>query len=245
MSSTSTEPAASLPKATTTRVLVADDDAASCRFLGDCLRVLGAQVITFDNSTAALTAARAEVFDLLLLDCRMPGGGALHILQALHADPNAASTYAMAVASSAEPSPRDRETLLASGFTTTLDKPCSLADVRRVLELCGPLELDDTAALTVTGNATTMYALRGLLREELHQLQQELNTLAHDRHALAERLHRLRSSCGFCGATALARAVLTLQHQLAQGLQPLTAPLHHFDHALASAIEALEQARTE
>ncbi len=61
-------------------MLVADDDPASRRFLGDGLRMLGAHSVECSDGVAAMEYARGDAFDMLLLDCRMPGGGALEIL---------------------------------------------------------------------------------------------------------------------------------------------------------------------
>ena len=59
-----------------------------------------------------------------------------------------------------------------------------------------------------------MRALRQLLQQELLTLCSELDQLGQDGAALRDRLHRLRSSCGFCGATALSGHVVALQQQL-------------------------------
>lgn len=227
------------------RVLVADDDPASCRFLSDGLRSLGAVAEACTDGTMALRRARVETFDLLLLDCRMPGGGALHILGQLRGDTQARSADSIAVATSAELEPDQRRQLLAAGFNEILLKPCGLDDLQRLLTLVQPdrdatCVLDDQAALRSTGNVTTMRALRLLLREELAQLQRELDALSHDRASFGERLHRLRSSCGFCGAAALSTQTVLLQQQLAQeAVTP--AALMRFRQAVQATLQALDR----
>ena len=120
-----------VPHRTAARVLLAEDDAASSRFLGDGLRQMGVQVRTCSHGLQALKVARAEHFDLLLLDCRMPGAGALEILAALRSNPDAASYASIAVASSAEDeSEEHRLALLAIGFSSILRKPCTLAQLQ-------------------------------------------------------------------------------------------------------------------
>ena len=216
--------------ATRARVLVADDDPGSCRFLCDGLGSMGAQAEACMDGMTALQRARTESFDLLLLDCRMPGAGALQVLAALREDAQACSTESIAVATTAELEPRDRQSLLDAGFS--------------VLALVQPdrhdaCVLDDQAALTTTGDATTMRALRLLLREELALLLQELEALSRDRTGFSERLHRLRSSCGFCGATALSTQTVLLQQQLLQrGATPVA--LARFRKALLATLQALD-----
>ena len=227
------------------RVLVADDDPASRRFLCDGLHSLGAQAQACSDGTTALAFARAKAFDLLLLDCRMPGAGALEVLTALRAAPRALSVECVAVATTAELAPRDRQSLLAAGFSEILLKPCGLADLQRILALAQAEHsevgvLDDQAALSTTGDATTMRALRSLLREELILLERELEPLSHDPAAFGERLHRLRSSCGFCGATALSDRTIWLQQQLSQHDMP-PAALTRFRKTLLLTLQALHR----
>jgi two-component system, OmpR family, response regulator len=226
------------------RVMVADDDPSSCKFFADGMRSLGAQVQVVTDGLTALDRARTETFDLLLLDCRMPGGGALQILTLLRNDAQARSAESHAVATTAWLEACDRQPLLAAGFSEILIKPCGLANLRRVLALVQPDRhevpvLDDQAALIATGEATTMRALRQLLRDELTQLEQELDQLSRDSASFSERLHRLRSSCGFCGATALSTQAALLQRQLAQH-NVIPASLARFHKVLLATRRALD-----
>ena len=238
-SGSATRPAQPIPL----QVLVADDDPISCRFMCDGLRSLGVDVEAWSNSGGALERARQQSFDLLLLDCRMPGGGALHILNELRRDECAASGATTAVATSAELGAHDRRQLLNAGFSDTLLKPCRLADLQRMLAIVQGDDpshsmLDDQAGLSSSGDITTMRALRGLLREELVVLQQELDSLHNDPTGFADRLHRLRSSCGFCGAAALAEQTISLQQQVVQE-QVTPAALERFRKTLLATLQAL------
>lgn len=240
------EPNITLCHASPARVLVADDDSGSRRFLCDGLRSLGATVEACADGVTARTRACAEAFDLLLLDCRMPGAGALQILAALQDDPHAASLHSIAVATTAELAMSARQSLRAAGFSDILIKPCTLADLQRLLALLpshgnDACVLDDNAALSVSGDATTMRALRLLLCNELVQLSQEIDTLSRNPVRFSERLHRLRSSCGFCGASALAAQSAWLSRQLSStGEKVAPTALEHFHKTLLATLEALE-----
>lgn len=77
--------------------------------------------------------------------------------------------------------------------------------------------LDDDAALAaIGGNAEALHALRGLLAQELAALLAESAnaTPGASCSTWRENLHRLRASCGFCGATALAEAAVLLDRGL-------------------------------
>ncbi len=230
----------------TTRVLLADDDLASSRFLGDGLRQMGVHVHTCHHGLQALEVARTERFDLLLLDCRMPGAGAVEILAELRCDPAAACCASTAVASSAEDeSDEHRRTLLAAGFVGILRKPCTLAQVQQILTLIpaagdAASMLDDDSGLSTSGDYATLRALRMLLLEELVNLDRQLDALARNPLALSERLHRLRAACGFCGADELANAAAALQVGSGRAGAD-NAEWSHFRAALHATLRALTQ----
>jgi two-component system, OmpR family, response regulator len=226
-------------------VLVADDDAASRCFLGNALHQLGARVATSPDGSSALEQARGEAFDLLLLDCRMPDMDGLSVLNRLRHDPDARSMCSPAVASSAELDANDQRALLAAGFIGVLLKPCTLVDLQSILRFATadrrhlPI-LDDDLALKAGGAATVVHALRGLFRHELLNMYQQLDDLSSDASAFDARLHKLRSSCGFCGAPSLAEHAALLQQHLKLAHQGVMLPLAEFRQSLLRTIEALE-----
>src|SRR5207247_6572338 len=69
------------------KLLVADDDEANRTMLARRLTRLGHQVSLAENGREALAKARAEPFDLLLLDIQMPELSGYEVLEQLKADP--------------------------------------------------------------------------------------------------------------------------------------------------------------
>jgi DNA-binding NarL/FixJ family response regulator len=65
------------------RVLIADDDPGTCETLGDILTAQGYAVTTVEDGQAALAAARAQRYDVVLVDQRMPGSGGLAVVREL------------------------------------------------------------------------------------------------------------------------------------------------------------------
>ncbi|WP_266167937.1 response regulator [Dyella subtropica] len=226
------------------RVLVADDDPASRLFLVEAMRTLGLDAEACHDGTAAIARGRERAYDLLLLDCRMPGAGAQEVLSELRGDPEAPSADSTAVATSAEMDAGERQRLLSAGFSEVLQKPCDLADLRRIVALIRPDAstlplLDDTQGLASTGSPQIMQAMRDLLRDELVGIYQDLDASMADNDGFADRLHRLRSSCGFCGATALAARVVQMQDHLKLGHVVTPALRERFRTTLLETIEAL------
>jgi len=62
------------------RILIADDDPGTCETLGDILSAQGYAVTTVEDGQAALAAARAQRYDVVLVDQRMPGSGGLAVV---------------------------------------------------------------------------------------------------------------------------------------------------------------------
>ena len=82
--------------------------------------------------------------------------------------------------------------------------------------------------------------MRGLFAHELDVLANEWNSLRSDASALAERLHKLRAACGFCGARALQAAAANLSSALGLGdALRVEESCADFQRALAATREAL------
>jgi CheY-like chemotaxis protein len=233
-----------MPDRLFSQLLVADDDPSTREFLRGALTAMGFVVTLAEDGAQALTLARARRFDAMLLDCRMPSSGAVDVLVALRADPAAASCDAVAMATSAEMPAALRQTLRETGFAGVIEKPCRIASLASALGATlgvpgdAPL-LDDKEALLATGDAATMRALRSLFRDELVQLSLELDSLADDPASLVERMHRLRSACGFCGATRLAAQAKALQDYLMETRWVSPAALGRFRSELDLTLAAL------
>lgn len=196
------------------RVLIVDDDQVSLHFLEAAVIQSGHVVTAAADATAALAAHGS--FDLLMIDRRLPDIGGVDLLHALRER----GVTAPAIATSAEIDASLAARLRGAGFADVLEKP---ATIRRIHEIIArhlpniaPVMLDDIAALdAVGGDANALRALRGLLARELEDLERELENLPVA--ALIERLHRLRASCGFCGASALSAHASDLQASLRAG----------------------------
>ncbi len=231
------------------RVLVAEDDGPSGRFFSIAFRGMHCRVDLATTGEQALRLARGHRYDLLLLDCRMPDFGAVHILSVLRGEPDAASHASPALATSAELDPAQGNQFRHIGFAGTVLKPVSLETLRRIAEAhlpampesAGPI-LDDASALDNSGSVESVSALRKLFVRELDRLSGELDRKACRGAELSERLHRLLASCGFCGATALAAATRRLKRKLDEGAPVSDRDLQQFRDVLSGTLEALAQA---
>lgn len=203
------------------RVLLAEDDPVSREFLREATHACGAQVTDCADGHQALELARKDSWDLLILDHHLPGLDGDVLLALLRADPLAASRATPAIATSAA---RDMEAdaLEQAGFVEVLSKPMPIETLRGALRRHGCLHdprLDDAGALRACGSPAAVTRLRRLFAEqELPNVQDELDAAGDDLRALLPTLHRLRASCGFCGAHSLAEASANLSHAITKDI---------------------------
>jgi CheY-like chemotaxis protein/HPt (histidine-containing phosphotransfer) domain-containing protein len=233
------------------RLLIADDNPVSLRFLADAVGMLGHDTATAPDGRHALALATTQRFDALLLDLSMPVLGGHDVLVRLRQDGHAESRHAPAIATSAEVSPEQVATLRASGFRTVLVKPTDVAALATAIAVA--LEdsriadrhshlLDAESARAATGDPAIVHALRTLFVGELEALPTQLRTMidAGDVRALRDRLHRLRASCGFCGAPALDLACSSLAHAVDERRDIADAVAEFLDLADATRCALLE-----
>lgn len=222
------------------RILLVEDDATSRAFLAAALAALPARVSAAVGAGEALAiAASGRVFELWLVDARLPdadGGALLAALRLL-----APATPALAHTAARDPA--CVAALRAAGFDGVVLKPVGVmalrAAVREALQARprpaadaasaaaadmrgAPLAIAETAAAWSVGDpapipridaAARRAMLRALFHAELpvQRAAIEQALAAGDVTMAAGVLHRLRASCGFVGAAALGAAVRALQ----------------------------------
>ncbi|MBL8296925.1 MAG: response regulator [Rhodanobacteraceae bacterium] len=213
-------------------LLIADDNALSLRFFAEAAAALGHRCATAADGAAALTLARSQRYDLLLLDVRMPQLDGPEMLRRLRADHTAASQSSPALATTADSDAGMARELHAAGFAGVLLKPVDIDGLRRALagtsmvaeraaDYAEPALLDDIAACRSLGSSDAVTALRLLFAQELDALPEELDAcLAAEGADLRDRLHKLCASAGFCGATRLEQSCRQLHRRLATSPSP-------------------------
>jgi DNA-binding response OmpR family regulator len=210
------------------RVLLLEDDPVSAEFLLAALAPLPLELAHAASLAQARRLLGESRIDLLLLDLALPDGSGRELLPA--------DGHGPALALTAELDAGRRAGLMAQGFADALAKPIAAsalreavasrlglppvsADAAAPLPACDIADWDDTAALTACGSAAVVDSLRGLLRQELPLQLERIRSALAEGHAQAalDELHRLRASCGFCGAAALAAAGIALAQAIRAG----------------------------
>jgi signal transduction histidine kinase/FixJ family two-component response regulator len=253
------EVAAASPRAArpSRRVLVVDDDALNRSIATSFLRFGGHDVVCLDNGAAAVEAAAAADFDVILMDVRMPGMNGLeatHQIRALSGPRGIVPVVAMTAQAFGE----QIELCRQAGMNTHLSKPFTQSALLAAIEdialeqhvaalpaISAPagaetqLPIFDRAAfeditdsLPLEDIARHLQTLLALGDSMLHELCAP-DMLAHA-DELAKAAHRLAGSVGTFGFLSLAAAGRRFERAADAGL-PETAAL---GDALAAAIEA-------
>ncbi len=112
-------------------ILVADDRVVNRNILEQMLVDAGFLVSLADDGDTALEAMRAESFDLVLMDVRMPRMNGIEAVRRIRND--AALKELPVIAVTASVFPEFREKALAAGFDDFLPKPFRVSELMRIL----------------------------------------------------------------------------------------------------------------
>lgn len=204
------------------RVLLVEDDPINAMFLRDAIESFPARVDVAVDCAAALQMARAHRHDAWMIDSNLPDGSGSTLLRQLRGDDLVTRRDCPALAHTADASPEIARQLEADGFAMIVRKPSPVEAWHRALAalLAGndaPVaDWDDEAALRAMGGRREhVDTMRRLFRAELPaQRDFILGSLERgDADSARGMLHRLKASCGFVGAIALAHAARELHEQ--------------------------------
>jgi CheY-like chemotaxis protein len=115
-----------LTHSSTPVILLAEDNQNNINTLSDYLILNGYQVVVARNGNEAISRAREEQPDLILMDIQMPGMDGLEATRQIRADLNPALATVPIIAITALSMPGDKERCLAAGANEYMSKPVSL-----------------------------------------------------------------------------------------------------------------------
>ncbi|RQP21827.1 response regulator [Piscinibacter terrae] len=116
------------------RVLLAEDDESNALWAEGALRHLRCQIVSVRDGAAAVEAAKAMPFDVILMDYHMPvmdGQTATRVIRALQTATHSPRVPIIGVTASAMPA--ECQGCLDAGMDEVLVKPFYVADLQKVL----------------------------------------------------------------------------------------------------------------
>ena len=159
------------------RLLVVDDEADTCANLSDILADLGYQVDVAHDGPSALELVKQHVYDVALLDLKMPGMDGLELYRRI----KQLQSGTVAIVVTAYASSNTASEALAAGAWQILSKP---VDLRKLLALVDEA-VDQPLLLVVDDDQDLCQSLWDLFRERGYRV-----CLAHDPSDAAERLQQ-------------------------------------------------------
>ena len=210
--------------------LIADDNEINRQFLHAVLSGPQHQISEAADGRQAIDLCRAQQFDLVFMDIRMPEMDGIEATRRIRqlADHDPERTCIIALTADVQLKLRDH--LMADGFAACLTKPISrrqlLDTVKRVQNgLClkaetrlegqtnqSPIDLEKALAAT-GGNHALLEKLTAMFTTELQQLLPTIMPaiIAGDFNPARECAHKLRSSAGYCGAKSVQQAAAAVE----------------------------------
>jgi PAS domain S-box-containing protein len=241
------------------RVLIADDHPVNVNVAAIMLGKMGCEVDAFMNGASALAAAAERAYDLVFMDCQMPGLDGFETTRRLRAQEaerpeRAGGRRVPVIALTAHAVAGMREKCLEAGMDDYLTKPFSVDDldgmIRKWLPAAAAPEgetLLDTARLSSlddgspqgkenTRRLADLFLESG--RESLARIRAEQGR--EDAPALAKSLHRFKGSCATVGAVALTNRLKAMETSLkGRGPQALGEDIPELAELLARTDAAL------
>jgi PAS domain S-box-containing protein len=226
------------------RCLVAEDNLVNQTMVLKMLEIGGHQVELCSNGREALALARAQDFDLILMDIQMPEMDGLEATLALREWERQHFRHVPILAMTAHAMPGDRERCLRAGMDGYLSKPVRIGDLLRAVEHYAgngtsafeqdaePAQVSDTigrkwmgeidysAALArVGGDADLLKELLGMFLEEyprlLSQIREGLG--GHDAASVSSAAHQLKGLLAQFGAETARQAAYAVEQPARQG----------------------------
>lgn len=123
---------ATLAPAPRLRILVVEDNKVNQQVILGYLRHLGQEAVVAENGLLGVERARAEAFDLILMDMQMPVMDGIEAARQIRSTPGPSCTTPI-VALTANASEDDRRTCLAVGMSGFQAKPIGIAVLHRLI----------------------------------------------------------------------------------------------------------------
>ena len=143
------------------KILVVDDDLETLRLVGLMLQRQGYQIVAANNGAQALTSAKTEQPDLILLDVMMPDMDGYEVTRQLRADPITANTPILMFTAKSQVD--DKVTGYDAGVDDYLTKPTHPAELTAHVKvlLSRGSKTRNTAQLIDRGQVVAFLSARG------------------------------------------------------------------------------------
>ncbi|MGB0893402.1 MAG: ATP-binding protein [Parashewanella sp.] len=206
------------------KILIVDDVDVNRDILSKMLQELGQTVFTAANANLAFQLGEKHIFDLILMDIRMPDINGYEATLLWRSSQQILDTNCPIFALTANADPFSKDDSVANGMDDYITKPVSLRSLNRALELAADIQIGRNISLAVNIDADTplIDILHTDLTQKLYsQLTEMLLTLKHtieqfDWKNTENILHTIKGTSGLAGLDSIVEEVALLEKKLSQ-----------------------------
>ena len=223
------------------RALGVDDNAVNREVLGEALASLGVSVEMADSGEAALAAASRSDYDVIFMDCSMPGMDGFEATRRIRADEAVRGRRTWIVALTAHVTGADAARWREAGMDAYVAKPFSMADIAAVLDAVsdrhrGDADRSDEAPAgtgrgesllsqdtmqmfaVMSGGDALARRIFGLFEQHARAGYADLVAAQPETKLVREKAHALRSMASSAGAARVAAICQIIESESGDGL---------------------------
>ena len=206
------------------KVLVVDDVGINRDIISKMLNELGQTVYTAPSAYSALELGKRNIFDLVLMDIRMPEVNGYEATQIWRNSNEVLDNSCPIIALTANAEPQEQAIFEKAGMDYYITKPVTLRQLNHALEIAVDIQLERDVSLTINNdNDTPLLDLMSTdLTKKLHsQLLEMLLGLkgaleVYNWEVAQHILHTIKGTCGLAGLQNIADSAAELELKLQQ-----------------------------
>ena len=204
------------------KVLVVDDIGINRDIISKMLHELGQAVYTAGSAVTALELGMRNIFDLVLMDIRMPEVNGYEATRIWRNSDEVLDNSCPIIALTANAEPKEQASIEKAGMDYYLTKPVTLRELNQALEIAADIQLEREVSLTINNDNDT--PLIDIMESDLNKklYSQLLEMLLGLKGALevynwqvaTHILHTVKGSCGLAGLQNIANTAAGLETKL-------------------------------
>ncbi|RYV00986.1 hypothetical protein SOPP22_19565 [Shewanella sp. OPT22] len=204
------------------KVLVVDDVAINRDIISKMLNELGQLVYTAPSAYTALELGQKNIFDLVLMDIRMPEVNGYQATKIWRNSEDMLDNRCPIIALTANAEPQEQAAFEKAGMDYYVTKPVTLRELNHALEVAVDIQLERDISLTINNDNDTplLDIMETDLTKKLYsQLLEMLLSLkgaveVYNWEAAKNILHTIKGTCGLAGLTSIADTASELERLL-------------------------------
>ncbi|MCL1123706.1 two component system sensor kinase [Shewanella surugensis] len=204
------------------KILLVDDVETNRIIISKMLIELKQDVVSVSSGTAALEKGKRRIFDLVLMDIRMPGLNGYQTTEQWRINEEILDNDCPILALTANAEPTEYKHAIAVGMNDYLTKPVTLDKLSKVLDKVAELQIDRDVNLDINDETERPiinifdHDLKDKLVKELTRMVEQGQSDINERkwNDLADILHQIKGCSGVAGVTDMTAAAQQLEVNL-------------------------------